>query len=186
MIYSFRIVSDEVDDFKREIKIDAEASFIELRDAICKACDWSTDQMSSFFLCNAGWEKQKEVTLEDMGGDELTRNLYLMRDTALADLMEIKGQRLLFTFDYLTDRSLFMELTDIDPAKNMIDAVCTYSRGVAPQQEVDINDLDLQSDAMASLAADAEMDLDDDDMYGDESIDGLDTEMPYDDYDNIY
>ena len=186
MIYSFRIVSDEADDFKREIKIDAEASFIELRDAICQSCGWSVGQMSSFFLCNSGWEKQKEVTLEDMGGDELTRNLYLMRDTALADLIELKGQRMLFTFDYLTDRSLFMELTDIDPSKNLIDAICSYSKGDAPQQEINIDDLDLQSDAIAALAADAEMDIDDDAMYADDSIDGLDSDMSYDDYDNIY
>ncbi|MDE6544010.1 MAG: hypothetical protein K2K76_08605 [Muribaculaceae bacterium] len=185
MIYTFRIVSDEVDDFKREIKIDAEASFLELRDAICKACGWSASQMSSFFLCNAGWEKQKEVTLEDMG-DETTKDLYLMRDTALADLMEIKGQRLLFTFDYFTDRSLFMELTEIDPGKNMIDAVCTFSRGAAPLQEIDINDLDFQSDAIASLAADAELDIDED-MYPDESIDNLDPDSAaFGDYDSIY
>ena len=185
MIYSFRIVSDEVDDFKREIKIDAEASFLELRDAICKACGWSANQMSSFFLCNSGWEKQKEVTLEDMGSDESMKNLYQMSDTALADLMEIKGQRMLFTFEYFTDRSLYMELTDIDPAKNMIDAVCVYGKGDAPRQEIDIDEFDLQSDTIASMAADAEMDLDDD-MYPDESIDDIEADNTYSDYDNIY
>ena len=34
MIYKFRIVSDEVDNFKREICIDSDASFLELHDAI--------------------------------------------------------------------------------------------------------------------------------------------------------
>ncbi len=31
MIYKFRIVSDEVDNFKREIAIDADATFLSLR-----------------------------------------------------------------------------------------------------------------------------------------------------------
>ena len=31
MIYTFRLVSDEVDNFMREIKIDADASFLILR-----------------------------------------------------------------------------------------------------------------------------------------------------------
>ena len=30
MVYKFRIISDEVDDFLREIKIDSEASFYDL------------------------------------------------------------------------------------------------------------------------------------------------------------
>ena len=33
MVYKFRIISDEVDDFLREIKIDSEASFYDLHEA---------------------------------------------------------------------------------------------------------------------------------------------------------
>ena len=35
MVYKFRIISDEVDDFLREIQIDSEASFYDLHEAIC-------------------------------------------------------------------------------------------------------------------------------------------------------
>ncbi len=34
MVFKFRIVSDEVDNFKREIDIDADASFLTFRNAI--------------------------------------------------------------------------------------------------------------------------------------------------------
>ena len=34
MIFKFLILSDEVDDFAREISIDSEATFLELNDAI--------------------------------------------------------------------------------------------------------------------------------------------------------
>ena len=47
MIYKFRIVSDEVDNFKREICIDSDASFLELHDAILDSVGFSKDQMTS-------------------------------------------------------------------------------------------------------------------------------------------
>ena len=40
MIYRFTIISDEVDDFIREIKIDSEATFFDLHEAILKAAGY--------------------------------------------------------------------------------------------------------------------------------------------------
>ena len=37
MVYKFRLVSDEVDNFKREIDIDADATFMQLRNVICES-----------------------------------------------------------------------------------------------------------------------------------------------------
>ena len=39
MIIKFTIVSDEVEDFKRKIEIDADASFLDLNKAILKDCN---------------------------------------------------------------------------------------------------------------------------------------------------
>ena len=50
MVYNFRIVSDEVDNFKREIKIDADATFLDLKNAICESVDYDKNQLSSFFI----------------------------------------------------------------------------------------------------------------------------------------
>ena len=52
MIYRFTLISNEVDDFVREIKIDAEASFYDLHKAILAACNYADDQPTSFFTCN--------------------------------------------------------------------------------------------------------------------------------------
>ena len=38
MIYHFVVLSDEVDNFRREIDIDAEATFQELNDLLLKTC----------------------------------------------------------------------------------------------------------------------------------------------------
>ena len=50
MVYKFRIVSDEVDNFRREIEIDADSTFLALRNAICDSVGYDKNQMSSFFI----------------------------------------------------------------------------------------------------------------------------------------
>lgn len=60
MVYKFRIISDEVDDFLREIKIDSEASFYDLHEAILKCTNYKDDQMTSFFICDDDWEKKSK------------------------------------------------------------------------------------------------------------------------------
>ena len=61
MIYRFTIISDEVDDFVREIQIDPEATFFDFHEAILKSVGYANDQMTSFFICDDDWEKEKEV-----------------------------------------------------------------------------------------------------------------------------
>ena len=94
MVYRFTLISDEVEDFVREIKIDSEATFFDFHEAILKAAGYKDDQMTSFFICDDGWEKEQEITLEDMGGysDE---DSYVMRETALSELVEDEKQRLI-------------------------------------------------------------------------------------------
>ena len=67
MIYKFRLLSDEVDDFRRDIEISADATFKELHTAILESVNYPDDQMTSFFICNDRWIKEVEITLEDMG-----------------------------------------------------------------------------------------------------------------------
>ena len=66
MVFRFLILSDEVDDFKREIKIDAEATFLDLHDAILESVGYTKDQMCSFFICDDDWSKNTEITLVEM------------------------------------------------------------------------------------------------------------------------
>ena len=50
MVFNFRIVSDEVDNFRREIQIDADATFLDFKNAICDSVNFGKNQMCSFFL----------------------------------------------------------------------------------------------------------------------------------------
>lgn len=163
MVYKFRIVSDEVENFKREIEIDADASFLDLRDAVCDSVGFSKNQMASFFICEDGWEKGQEITLEDMGSDS-SEDVYLMDSSILSDFVEDEGQRLIFVFDYLTDRAFFMELKKTVPGRSLEAPVCVASVGEAPAESVDLDDFDAKIDAKAAAAA-ANADIDED-FYG--------------------
>lgn len=141
MVFNFRVVSDEVPNFRREIQIDADASFLDLKNAICDSVNFDKNQMCSFFICADNWEKEKEITLEDMGS-ESDEDVYLMEDSILSDFIEDEGQRLIFTFDYMTDRSLFIEMKEIITRKNLKDPVCTLSKGSAPAQIMEFEDFE--------------------------------------------
>ena len=135
MVFNFRLVSDEVDNFKREIQIDAGATFLDLRNAICDAVGYRKDELSSFFLCDNNWEKEKEITLEDMGTDS-SEDAYLMDECILEDFIEDEGQKLMYTFDYTNDRSFFLEMNRLITGRNLLDPLCTLSLGTAPRQEL--------------------------------------------------
>lgn len=162
MIYKFLLLSDEVESFTREISINANASFLELNDAIIEAVGYSKDQLTSFFLCEDNWEKREEITLMDMGTSSFEDDILLMEETIISDYVEDEHQRLLFQFDIMADRSLFMELREIEFGKDLSEPMCSQSKGKAPKQALTIEEVD--SKTVATTASAAMMDIDDD--YG--------------------
>ena len=168
MVYKFRIISDEVDDFLREIKIDSEASFYELHEAILKSSGYSDDQMTSFFICDDDWEKETEITLEDMGNDSSEEDTYIMKDTPLSELLEDEKQKMIYVFDPLAERVFFIELSEIITGQDLAKAVCSRKVGLAPAQTIDFDE---------QLNTNTSIDLDEN-FYGDEdfNMDDFDTE----------
>lgn len=170
MIFNFRIVSDEVDNYKREIKIDASMTFLDFKNAICDCNSWDKNQMCSFFICDKGWTKKKEITLEDMDTDADV-DVWLMEDSILGDFIEDEGQRMLLVFDYMTDRQLFIEMKKLQPGANLHDPCCTLSLGKAPEQTVDMAEFEAAlavKDAKAAAAAAEDMG---EEFYGSEQYD---------------
>lgn len=160
MVYRFTIISDEVDDFVREIQIDSEATFLDLHEAILKSVDYSNDQMTSFFICDEDWEKEKEITLEDMDNNS-EEDSWVMKDTLLSDLIEDEKQKLIYVFDYMTERSFFIELSEIITGKDLDKAICSKKSGIAPKQVIDFEDM---------ATTNTTIDLDEN-FYGDETFD---------------
>lgn len=174
MVYRFTIISDEVENFMREIKIDSDATFLELHKLILDSCGYKDDQMTSFTICENGWEKMQEITLEEMDTDS-DEDSFVMADTLLSDLIEDEKQHLLYTFDPLADRCFFMELSEIITGKSLASGKVSRNIGDAPQQTIDFDEMFAKNPVATTVDLD-----DDEDLYGtdisDEEIDfeGLD------------
>ena len=137
MIYKFFIGSEESENFKLEISIDSEDTFLRLRNAILEAAGYDKDQMNSLYICDEEWNREKEVTYMDMGLDESDEDIWVMEDTRLDELIEDEGQKLKFVFDYMTERYFYMKLKETIPGKSLHDPLCQRKEGKAPVQSVD-------------------------------------------------
>ena len=159
MIFKFLILSDEVENFKREVKIDADSTFFDFYKAILQCTGFSED-MASFFLCNNKWDKQQEITLVEMETSSDEDSL-IMEDCVLSEYLEDEKQKLMFVFDYLTERALYIELSEIIVGKTQRSPVCTVSEGNAPKQTIDFEEI---------IATTTSLDIGET-FFGDESFD---------------
>ncbi len=159
MIYKFTVLSDEVDNFVRVIKIDPEATFFDLHNTLLDSVKFDKNQMTSFFICSDDWEKGQEITLIEMDTDSEYDNL-VMEETKLEELISDEKQKLLYIFDMISDRAFFIELTDIIPGKSVDKPEVSVSEGKAPQQII--------AEEAVSVAPKLTLD---ENFYGDEDFD---------------
>ncbi|MBP5628272.1 MAG: hypothetical protein J6X27_00310 [Bacteroidaceae bacterium] len=179
MLYKIALICDEVADFFREITIDADATFLDLNNAILEACGYDDSQITSFFTCSDTWDKEQQIVREDMGTSAEDEDVYLMASTPLRDLLEDEEQKMIYIFDPANDRIFYLELTEIVTGKTMDKAECSMSRGKAPQQ---LKGFDLDFNTLGGDSSDLDLDLDDfstegynDDEFDPESF-GIDGE----------
>jgi hypothetical protein len=184
MIFKFLILSDEAENFKREIKIDADATFLDLYHAIIKSTDFSNKEMASFFLCDDRWRKKREITLIEMNTcfDE---DSYIMEECILSDYLEDEKQKLMFVFDYYNERALYIELSELTPGRNLKKPVCTLSEGEAPEQIAHVEDSKVNSvslDTGESFYGDESFAPDELDRDGFEGLDDMPAEPDNNDF----
>lgn len=167
MIYRIKLISEEVDGFVREIKIDSEASFLDLNNIILKACGYQ-DDMTSFFLCNDEWEREQQITREDMGSGMYDDEAYAMATTRLSELIEEEGQKMEYIFDPFEERSFYLKVQEEITGEDLDEAIVSREKGEAPQQfhGLDTDDLVKTLTAAKTQATSAESDDDLYDPYG--------------------
>ncbi len=151
MLFRIKFISDEVDGFVRELKIDSDATFLDLNQAILESCGYPDDQMTSFYLCDEEWERGLQITREDMGVGSADEDIYVMEETKLSELIEDKEQHLEFVFDPFEERSFFIDVKEIIPGETLKHYAIIRAKGEAPQQIKDMDmDLDLSESATKS------------------------------------
>ena len=176
MIYTFRILSAEDENYFREIEIDNSLTFLDLHYSIAKCNNFDPSQMASFFICDQNWEKQKEITLFDMEEDDDDKSMerHPMDVSVLSEFVSEKQQKLLYIFDFFTERGFFIELMNIKKkvkGQNFY-SKCTLSHSDPPVQFLDPEQLDdfLDTD---DLDKDWEDSVDEDEFKGFTNIDDL-------------
>lgn len=171
MLFKIAVISNEVEDFFREITIDADADFLALNEALLESCGYDDSQITCFYTCSDDWDRQKQIVREDMGTSPEDEDVYVMDKTRLSELIEDSGQKLIFIFDPANDRNFFLEVTDVVTGKRLKKAECSVSRGKAPEQ---LKGFDLDFSTI-STGDGSDLDLDlgsmDDEGYNDDEFD---------------
>ena len=186
MIYKIVLISDEVDDFKRVFTVDADATFLDLHNAILDSVGYTNDQPTSFFLCDDDWTKLTEVTLIEMDTSP-EEDSYVMEKTHLREGLEEEGQKFMYIFDYLTERAFYLELSEIIPGKHQDKVECVKSTGNPPAQLLSMDEMNLNLNFSSDLSldedfyGDKDFDMDELDADGFDGLSGFDTGNPYDD-----
>jgi hypothetical protein len=132
MVYKFQIVSQESQDFLLEVALDEKHSFFDFHSIIQKSVGFESHQLASFFVSDKRWKKLVEISMLDLGINGAA--FFIMQKSRLCDLLKNKGQQLIYTFDFLNDRSFFIELTEIIMEKHLNEPFVTLKRGDAPEQ----------------------------------------------------
>jgi hypothetical protein len=132
MIYHFQISSQESQDFRLEVKMDEKHSFFDFHSIIQKSLGYESHQLASFFISDIRWRKLKEISMLDLGVNGGA--FFIMQKTKLADLIHSMDRKLIYTFDFLNDRSFFIELTGIIMEKSLNEPLVTLKQGDPPVQ----------------------------------------------------
>lgn len=110
MLIQFRMLSDENDAFYRDYEVPYDLSLFDFHRFICTGLGYDPEGMNSFFASNAEWEKLQEYTAFDMGIEEEGMPA-AMGSVNVGQIMHRKRDRLIYVFDPLNDRALYLEVT---------------------------------------------------------------------------
>lgn len=132
MIYKFRLISSEVDDFVMEISVDSTDTFLTLHQFIQEKLGYDPSQMASFFTTDHQWNKETEITLLDMMDTE-NPDIVMMEKAMIADYIQSVKQRLLYVFDFFNERAFFMEVSGFEEGM-LDDPICDKLTGTPPVQ----------------------------------------------------
>jgi hypothetical protein len=132
MIFKFQIVSQESHNFLLEVALDENHSFFDFHTIIQKSVGFESHQLASFFVSDKRWKKLVEISMLDLGMNGAA--YFIMQKTKLKDLIGSNGQQLIYTFDFMNDRSFLIELIGTTMEKNLNEPFVTLKQGDAPVQ----------------------------------------------------
>ena len=118
MVFKIRALSDEQDDFVREYEVPADVDLLQLHDFLCNELGYDASGFSSFFAADEAWRKHREYTLMDMADDSFGVDAQPMEGNTLKALIADGHSRLVFVFDQLSGRALYLEIAGLKKAED--------------------------------------------------------------------
>ena len=192
--YKFKISFDEVEDFERNIEILASDNFESLHNILYDSIGLTENELASFSICDAKWNKKQEITLIDMQDDRDTEDpnyeedeefstssnipKYVMKDAILKDFITDPHQHIMYEYNFINPKVFYIELLKTLPVKeNVKYPRCTLSEGMLPKpEEHDITarpEDEFMNDFLDEVDDDVDFDEDfmDDQMWDDSQTD---------------
>ena len=124
-IYKFRMISDENDNFLRDIEIQANQTFEDFHNIIAESVKLNGNELASFHICDQKWNKLQEITLIEMlDGTEEEDNTkhieetHVMSSSVVRDFINEPSQRLLYEYDFLNLKTFYIELLSVYKQKD--------------------------------------------------------------------
>ena len=133
MVFKFKVISDKVENFALHIEADAKNTFFELHEAIQDECKYNPSELATFFLADEEWDKEQEIAMFE-GSFPKPNSARSMKNALLGDYLKEKEDKLIYVFDVINQKSLYIELNEIIMEKKLHAPVVTYNRGLAPAQ----------------------------------------------------
>jgi len=114
-IAKLRVILDTERDVYRDIEISVDSTLLHLHHAILDSFGWSTGEMASFFESDESWEKGKEYSLMDIGGDG---DMAVVKISAIISNLE---SRSVYVYDFLRMWSFFIEPVEFTSAEDGVE-----------------------------------------------------------------
>ena len=169
MTQRLTLFSQEIEDFVLELKIDADATFMDLHNLILDACNYNDRQNHSFLICDEEWCVKNHIRQADDQHVGIDEDLYLMEDTPIGSFLEEEGQRLAYIFDPEGKRFFLMELTENMFGKPQRKPTVSRRHGMPPAQSLAIKKNEEEQNAYRNEL--------DENFYGDDGFDEAELDM---------
>lgn len=174
MIFKFRMLSDEADNFVRDYEVPYDMNLADFYDYIRDSVGFTSDGMASIFTSDVEWEKLREFTLLDMGFDQNDadpeNDIYPpvpMANVGLGQIIHEKFDRLIYVYDMFAERQFFIELLESKFSEDgVVYPRVVDSAGDPPQQFRD--DIADPADSIFEEAMDEFNTFEGDELYDDE------------------
>ncbi len=123
LIYKFKIVNDDNDNFYREIEIKPSNTFEDFHKILIDCIKLTPDEMASFYICDNKWNKIQEISLCNLEEEEdredsdepesPKKKVLVMSDVKLKECINDPNQRMIYIYDFFKMYTFYIELSKI-------------------------------------------------------------------------